>query len=122
MQGKSFCLTLHAIGTLGGDLNYRFTFPFDCSLVHISAVNSSAAAAGLTVGNSDTAAAYLAKASVGVSNTPVEFARANFVGTPVLPHILRGVILVVDVDHDYNNGGGAVDSANLTIVMTFSEG
>jgi len=122
MQGKSFCLTLHAIGTLGGDLNYRFTFPFDCSLVHISAVVSGAAQAGLTVGNSDTAAAYLAKASVGASNVPVEFARADFVGTPVLPHILKGVILVLAVDHDYNNGGGATDSADLTIVLTFSEG
>ena len=122
MQGKSFCLTLHAIGTLGGDLNYRFTFPFDCSLIHISAVVSGAAQAGLTVGNSGTADAYLAKASVGASNVPVEFTKANFVGTPLQPHILKGVILVVAVDHDYNNGGGATDSADLTIVMTFSEG
>jgi hypothetical protein len=74
------------------------------------------------VGNSGTAAAYLAKASVGASNVPVEFARADFVGTPVLPHILKGVILVVAVDYDYNNGGGAVASADLTIVLTFSEG
>lgn len=122
MQGKSFCLTLHAIGTLGGDLNYRFTFPFDCSLAHISAVVSGAARAGLTVGNSVTAAAYLVKSSVGASNVPVEFARADFVDTPVLPHILKGTILVVAVDHDYNNGGGAVDSADLTLVFTFSEG
>jgi hypothetical protein len=122
MQGKSFCLTVHAIGTLAADINYRLLIPFDCSLVHISAVVSGAARAGLTVGNSVTAAAYLAKASVGASNVPVEFARANFVETPVLPHIVKGTILVVAVDYDYNNGGGAVASADLTLVFTFSEG
>jgi hypothetical protein len=118
----SFCVALHAIGTLGGDLNFRFTVPADCSLVHISAVNSAAAQAGLTVGNSDTAAAYLAKASVGASNVPVEFVRANFVTTPVLPHILKGTIVVVAIDHDYNGGGAGADSADLKIVFTFSEG
>ena len=111
----------HVPGTLAADLAIRFTVPFDCQLIHISAVSSDADAAGLTVGNSTTAAAYLAKASCGVSGTPVEFDRDNFVDGQY-PHIAKGTIFAAAVDHDYNAGGGASDSADLTLVFTFTEG
>jgi hypothetical protein len=120
MQRK-FVQAFHVPGELGADLNIRWTAPSDCTLVHVSAVSSDADAAGLTIGTSVTAAAYLAKCSAGVSNTPVEKARTDFVGTQY-PQISDGDIVAIAVDYNYAGGGSASASSDVTIVLTFQEG
>jgi hypothetical protein len=118
---RIFTHTVVVPGTLAADVDFRFTLPCDAQLLHISASNSSANAAGLTVGNSSAAAAYLAKSSIGVSGTPVEFDQGEFVGAQ-FPRIAKGTIFVAAVDYDYNGGGSGAASANLSLVFTFSEG
>jgi hypothetical protein len=120
MQRK-FVQAFHVPGELAADLNIRWTAPSDCTLVHVSAVASDANAYGLTIGTSTTAAAYLAKCSAGVSNTPVEKTRTDFVGSQY-PQISDGDIVAIAVDYDYNGGGGAAASEDATIVLTFQEG
>ncbi len=86
--------------------------------MHVSAVGSNANNGLLTIGNTTTAEAYLASASIGDSNTPAEFARANFVGTE-FPHIADGTVLAVALDFD---GAGGTATANFTVVLTFTVG
>ncbi len=118
---RIFTHTVVVPGTLAADIDFRFTLPCDAQLLHISASNSSANAAGLTVGNYNTADAYMVKSNIGVSGAPVEFAKANFVGGQ-FPHIPKGYCVVAAVDYDYNGGGAGAASANLSLVFTFSEG
>lgn len=120
MQRK-FVQSFHVPGTLSADLNIRWTAPSDCTLVHVSTVSSDVDAAGITIGTSASAAAYLAKCSCGVSGTPVEKARTDFVGSQY-PEISDGDIVVIAVDYNYAGGGSASASADLTIVLTFQEG
>lgn len=121
MIGNTFTLTWHIPGTLGANLDIRHTLPHGCQLVHVSAVGSNSAAAGLQIGTSADASAYLAKASIGVSGTPVEKSRADFSGGQY-PRITDGTVLAVALDYDYNGGGGSSASANVTITLTFEEG
>ena len=125
MQRK-FQQAYHVPGTLSADLNIRFTAPSDCQLVHVSAVNSTAYAAGLNIGISTDTDGYLAKYSIGVSNTPVEKELiTDFAGDLALsqyPRISDGDIVVLELDYDYNGGGSGTASADVTIVLTFLEG
>ena len=121
MQGDRWVIPIHMPGTLTADLAFRFVSDKDLQLEHVSGVGTGAAAAGLQLGTSVTAEAYLVKASIGISGTPVEFKRANFVGTQY-PHILAGTIVVVTLDFDWNNGGGATAAAGVTLILSFSEG
>jgi len=118
---RKFTQAFHVPGTLGADLNIRWTVPSDCQLVHVSAVSSDADAFGINIGTSADTSLYLAKASAGVSNVPVEFTRANFVGAQY-PHPVDGTIIVIEVDYNYAGGGSASASADVTIVLTFQEG
>ena len=118
---RIFTQTYHVPGTLAADLGIRFTVPTNCQLVHVSAVGSNSYAAGLELGTSADADAYLEKCSIGVSGTPVEKGRSNFVGSQY-PHITDGTIFVITLDYNYNGGGAANASANVTIVLTFTEG
>jgi hypothetical protein len=89
-------------------------------------VNSTAYAAGLTVGTSADADGYLEKYSIGVSNTPVQKeAFSDFSGAlsdSQYPRISDGDVLVLALDFNYNGGGAAQASADVTIVLTFAEG
>ena len=118
---RKFVQAFHVPGSLGADLNIRWTVPSDCQLVHVSATNSTAYGFGINIGPSTDTDGYLALATAGVSNVPVEFARANFVGAQY-PHPVDGTIIVIEVDYNYNGGGSAQASANVTIVLTFQEG
>ncbi|MBN1537541.1 MAG: hypothetical protein JW908_12460 [Anaerolineales bacterium] len=118
---RIFTHTCHIPGTLGADLDIRFTLPCDAQLLHVSAVGSNTSAAGITLGNSDTAAAYMAKKAVGVSGSPLEFDRDDFLDSQ-FPHISQGTVFVAALDHDFNGGGSASASADITLVCTFSEG
>lgn len=118
---RIFTHTYHVPGTLGADLNIRFKLPCNAQLLHVSAVGSNTAAAGLSLGNSTDGIAYMAKKAVGVSGAPVEFDRDEFSGSQ-FPHISRGTVFVAALDHDYNGGGASSASADITLVLTFTEG
>lgn len=125
MQRK-FCHAFHITGELGANLNIRFTAPSDCQLIHVSAVQSDADAAGIEVGSSADADGYITKYSCGISNTPAEKeALSDFDGalaSSQFPRISNGDIVTVAVDYDYNAGAGSGAASDVTIVLTFAEG
>jgi hypothetical protein len=125
---RVFQTTFHVPGALGADLTIKWTVPFDCQLIHVSAVSSDADAAGLEIGNSADADEYLVKADAGISGTPVEFDGSDFVDADgnkhncYYPHIAKGTIMAIAVDYNYAGGGQASASADVTLVLTFTEG
>ena len=127
-MNRIFQQSYHIPGALGADVDIKFTMPTDAQLLHVSAVNSTAYAAGITIGNSDDADEYLTKSNVGVSGTPAEFDGDDFVDsdgdshTLYYPHISDGTVVTIAVDYNYNGGGNANASADVTIVLTFAEG
>jgi hypothetical protein len=108
----------HIPGALVADLAIRFTAPGDATLLHVSAVGSNAHNATLAMGTSASAAAYMVATAIGVSGTPVEFIRKDFVGTQ-FPRITKGTIVVLTLDFD---GAAGVAAQNVTLVLTFAEG
>ena len=125
-MNRVFQNTIHVPGALGADLNVRFTVPFDCQLVHVSAVNSTAYAAGLEIGSSADADGYITKYDIGVSDTPVEKElltdfNGDLAGSQY-PHVTDGTIVTLALDFNYAGGGSANASADVTIVLTFTEG
>ena len=118
MLGNLFTYTFHVASVMVADGYIFYTLPIAAQLIHVSAVGSNGNNGLMTIGNSDTAAAYLASASIGDSGTPVEFSQANFVGAQ-FPHIAKGTIVKVVLDHD---GAGGVATADFTLVLTFLEG
>lgn len=127
MQRK-FCHSYHITGQLAANAVISFTVPSDCQLVHVSACQSDADAAGITVGDSADADEYLTVKSVGVSGTPAEWDGDDFVDssgnthTKYYPHITDGTIVVVTIDFDYNAGSGSGAASDVTVVLTFLEG
>jgi hypothetical protein len=111
---KTICLN----GTLAANVVEVCTVPADCSLVHVSAVGSNASDATIKVGTTSDDDAYLTAQSIGDSSVPAEFDRDDFVGTQY-PHISDGTVVKVTVDYD-GDGGTAV--ADLSVVLTFTEG
>ena len=107
-------------GTLAANHTFLATMPFDAQLVHVSLVNTTANAGTLKIGKSTDDDAYLLAENFGVSSTPVEVStRAGFDGADAageFPHIPDGTILLLTVtDH-------ASHMANVTVVLTFTEG
>lgn len=127
MQRK-FQVAFHVTGTLGADLNIRWIVPCGCTLVHVSAVNSTAYAAGLEIGDGSDQDEHLTKSDIGVSNTPAEFDGNDFVDSSgdthnrYYPHMDDGDTVQLTLDYNYNGGGSANASADVTIVLTFQEG
>jgi hypothetical protein len=127
MQRK-FTMAFHILGAMGANADIKFTVPSDCSLVHVSGVQSDADAAGIEIGNSDDADEYLTKKSLGVSGTPNEWDGDDFVDsdgnthTRYYPHITDGTVVTIAIDYDYNGGSGSGDASDVTVVLTFVEG
>jgi hypothetical protein len=123
---RVFTVPFYIAGTLGGDWAASFQFPFDVQMIAVSACVSDANAAGIEVGTSADADAYITKFSSGVSGTPVEKkAITDFNGATAssqFPHITAGTVIKLTVDHDYNGGGAGADSDDLCVVLTFTEG
>jgi hypothetical protein len=123
---RKFQLGFHILGELGANANIRWTAPSDCQLVHVSAVQSDADAAGIEIGTSADADGFITKYSCGVSNTPVQKeALSDFNGALAgsqYPDISDGDIITVAVDYDYNAGAGSGAASDVTIVLTFVEG
>ncbi len=118
MLGNHTVYSFHVPGTMSANLALKFKTPADMSLTHVSSVVSTAGSTTIKVGNSGDDDAYVAEIATGVSGTPAEIVRTGFVGGQY-PHIAKGTIVTVDVDYD---GDGGTAGANLTLVLTFSEG
>ncbi len=118
MAQRVFQQSYHVPGTLAANLAIRFKAPFDCQLVHVSAVGSNANNGILDIGNADDDDAYLDGVDIGDSGAPAEFSRAHFVGCQY-PHITRGTVVVASLDYD---GAGGTATQNFTLVLTFTEG
>jgi len=122
---RKFKIAFHIPGTLGADLDIRFTVPSDCSLVHVSAVASNDSDALITVGDSADPDEYVTSAVIGDSGVPAEFDYDDFVDadgnthTRYYPHIVDGTIVAIALDYDGAAGTAAQD---VTIVLTFTEG
>ena len=127
MQRK-FCVTFHYLGEMAANMTATFTAPSGCKLVHVSACQSDADAAGLTIGDDSDADEHLTVQSFGISGTPAEFDGDDFVDSSgnahaaYYPQISDGDIVVVGVDYDYNAGAGSGAASDVTIVLTFVEG
>ncbi len=118
MIGNHFTIALRYDGTLAANKVSTFTVPFDCSLVHVSAVATNANSANLKLGTSSDDDAYLVAFDIGDSGTPITKARTDFVGGQQ-PHILAGTVFVSTLDFD---GAAGTAAQNVDIVLTFSEG
>ena len=122
---RKFTVAFHIPGALAANLNIRWTVPSDCTLLHVSAVASNDSDGTIIVGTSADTNGYIAAHVIGDSDTPVEFALADFDGDLVTdpgndyPHIVDGTIMVVILDFD---GAGGTAAEDVTIILTFSEG
>jgi len=115
---RIFQHTYHVAGALSANIAIRFTAPFDCTLLHVSAVASNDSDATLKIGDSSDDDAHLVAAVIGDSGTPVEFERGDFVGDQ-FPRIDDGDVVVFTLDFDGAAGTAAED---FTLVATFAEG
>ncbi|OGT28086.1 MAG: hypothetical protein A2Z17_07165 [Gammaproteobacteria bacterium RBG_16_66_13] len=115
---RVFQQSYHVPGTLAANVVIKFTAPMDMQLVHAQAVASNASSATIIIGPSTDTDGYLVESSVGDSSVPAEFDKDDFVNTE-FPHIVDGTIVVVTVDYDGASGTAAAD---LTVVLTFTEG
>ncbi len=118
MPGEHFTVSYHTAGTLAANHTFYFTAPFDCQLVHVSAVASNASNGIIDIGPSTDTDGYLDAKDIGDSLAPAEFDKDDFVGAEY-PHIAKGTIIAALLDYD---GAGGTAAANYTLVMTFVEG
>ena len=125
MAQRVFQQAYHVPGTLAANVDIKFTAPFDCTLLHVSAVASNDSDATLTIGDSADADEYLTSSSIGDSGTPAEFDGDDFVDTSgntharYYPRIADGTVVAIALDYDGSSGTAAHD---FTIVLTFAEG
>ncbi len=118
MIGTKFTLSFHIPGTLAANVSMYFTAQADCQLIHVSANGSNANDGLLDIGPTADTDGYLDGVSIGDSNTPAEFTKANFVNTE-FPHILKGTVVAISLDFD---GAGGSATHDFTLVLTFTEG
>lgn len=118
MQGTKIQKTFHVPGTLSAGLAIVLTTPFPMTFEHMSAVASNNSDAIIKVGTTSDDEAYIEEAVIGDSDVPVEFGKAAMVDTEY-PHIPKGTVVKVTLDHDGDAGTAAAD---VTLVLTFSEG
>ncbi len=108
--------SLHIPGTLVANLTPVFAVPFDCTLVHVSAVASNNSDATLKVGTPSDAAAYLAEFPIGDSQSPaVKASFKDFVGGQY-PRLRANSSLLMTLDYD-GNGGTAAQNVSLALTL-----
>jgi hypothetical protein len=119
MQGTRVTYSYHTAGTLAANHEFIFTVPFDCQLVHVSAVGSNTNNGILDVGTSADTDLYVSNLDVGdakvpaVCDEPGDFEGDNY------PHIAAGTVIEAALDYD-GSAGTAV--ADFSLVLTFTEG
>jgi len=120
---RVFQVAFHVPGTLAANLSIVWTAPFNCQLVHVSAVGSNANDGLLTVGTTTDPDGYVTSVSIGDSDAPVEIDTiAEFDGALALgqyPHIVDGTIIQCVLDYD---GAAGTATDDFTLVLTFTEG
>ena len=122
---RVFQQSYHIPGTLTADINIYWTAPFDCQLLHVSAVASNDSDATLQIGDSSDQDEFLASCTIGDSATPVEKDQDDFVDTSgdthnrYYPRIADGTVVRVSLDYD---GDGGTAAADVPLVLTFTEG
>ena len=117
-MNRVFQVGFHTAGALAANHLIEWTAPFNCQLIHASAVASNDSDATLQLGTSAAAEAYIASAVIGDSGTPAEWNRTDFFGAQ-FPHIAKGTIISIALDFD---GGSGTAAQDFTIVLTFTEG
>jgi hypothetical protein len=105
-----FTVTIHIQGTLAANVDWRWMVPFDCQLIHVSAVGSNTNNGILDIGDSSDTDGYLDSVNIGDSQVPAEFDWNDFVGSQ-FPHITDGTVLCVVLDYD---GASGTATANFT--------
>lgn len=110
--------TIHVPGTLAANVNVRFTVPHSGRVTHVSAVASNNSDATMTLGISSDTDSILASTTIGDSNTPATFTRANWAAANPTGALAAGNIVVLTVDYD---GGSGTAAADLTVVITTVE-
>ena len=118
MQGNKQMVVIHIPGTLSANITPKWTAEHGMTLLHVSAVASNDSSATLKIGTSADDDAFLAEAAIGDSGTPVEKARADFVGGE-FPRLAKGDIVVLTLDYD---GASGTAAQNVTLALTFAEG
>lgn len=109
----------HVPGTLVANLTPLFAVPFDCTLLHVSAVAANNSDATLKVGTPTDPTAYLAEFPIGDSQTPaVKGSFKDFVGGQY-PRLNAGNNLLITLDYDGNNGTAA---QNVSVALTLAKG
>ena len=119
MQGHRIVIPFHVPGTLGANIVITWTACFDGRVKHISAVGSNANNGLLIFGISTNTDSILASASIGDSNTPVEFDVDNWATTNATGAFSKGEILVATLDYD---GAGGTATDDFTLVITVLDG
>jgi hypothetical protein len=109
---------IHVPGTLAANVSVKWTAPFDCQLIHVSAVGSNTNNGILDIGPSTDTDGYLDGVNIGDGGTPAEFDWNDFVGSQ-FPHIADGTIIVVTLDYD---GSSGTATADFTAMLTFTVG
>lgn len=119
MQGNHLLLPIIVPGTLTADVSFEFIAPFDMQLVKVSANCDADLTFILDIGTTSDTDAYLdAKTVTGHATTSTEYDRDDFVDTQY-PHITDGTHVVATIDYD---GGAGDDSANISLLLVFTEG
>ena len=117
---RPFCHTIVVPGTLAAAIAYAWTAPMDCTLQHVSMVQSNAGNGRVKIGTSADDDIFLTYTDMGLSGTPVEIsAPAGGFRYAATPRIKKGDIVKLNLDHDGASGTAAADAC---IVLTFEEG
>ena len=118
MLGK-FTQVILIPGTLAATIKYVATIPSPCTIQHISMVQSNTGDARVKIGNEDDDNAYLEYTTLGISGTPVVLSALSDWIDSVRPHLDRNEVFTIEIDHD---GDGGTAAADVTMVITFTEG
>lgn len=121
MQGNHLLLPIIVPGTLTADITFEFTAPFNMSLKEVSAICDASTSFILDIGENDTpdTDAYLdGKTVTGHATEATKYDQDDFVNEQ-FPHITKGTSVIITVDYD---GGDGTDAANVSILLTFTEG
>lgn len=111
--------SVHIPGTLVANIAPVFAVPFDCTVLHVSAVAANNSDATLKVGTPANPAAYLTEFPIGDSNVPaVKASFKEFVGGQY-PRLTANSSLMLTLDYDGNSGTAA---QNVTLAVTLAKG
>ena len=114
-MNRTYAVTITIPGTITADKTFDFKVPFDCQLIHVSALVSTNAA-NIKIGTSSDDDAYVNTTDGAITaGTVLEITRGGFVGDQ-FPHITKSTQVRVTCDHTGSN------PTDFIAVLTFTEG